>query len=336
MGYLDFYKLPDEEKQDIFNSVEYATGLPPFAVEKDWWVVRTLEIIFETGIAPHLVFKGGTSLSKAWDLIDRFSEDLDLALDKSFLGFSEELTRKKEVNKLRRASYKYVSESFYPQLQEGFKSKGFEGIEINLGEVTSTDQDPLILEIYYPALTKQSDYVQPSVLVEIGSRSLREPFSEKSIQSDIGREFSDQSFVDVPITIPTVNPERTYLEKLFLLHEEFQRPQEKIRVNRLSRHLYDIYQIAQTEYAQRAIQDLGLYRSIVKHRSVYTRFGRVDYESHFPPNLNPIPPEEMLSEWEQDYRIMQAQMIYGESLPFNKLVDEISKITDSINQLKFK
>ncbi len=100
MGYLDFYKLRDSEKKDIFNSVEYSTGLPPFAVEKDWWVVRTLEVIFQTEIAPHLVFKGGTSLTKAWGLIDRFSEDLDLALDKSFLGFSDELTRKKEVNKV--------------------------------------------------------------------------------------------------------------------------------------------------------------------------------------------------------------------------------------------
>ncbi len=336
MGYLDFYKLRFSEKKDIFNIVEYSTGLPPFAVEKDWWVVRTLEIIFETEIAPHLVFKGGTSLTKAWGLIDRFSEDLDLALDKSFLGFSEELTRKKEVNKLRRASYKYVSESFYPQLQEAFKAKGFEDVNINIGEVQSTDQDPLILEIYYPSLTEQSDYVQPRVLVEVGSRSLREPFSERSIQSDIGREFSDRSFADDPITVPTVNPERTYLEKLFLLHEEFQRPQEKIRVDRLSRHLYDIYQIAQTEYGQKAIEDVELYRSIVTHRKTYSPFSGVDYASHFPPNLNPIPPDEIISKWEQDYRIMQTQMIYGESLPFEKLIDEISQIAASINKLGFK
>ena len=145
MGYLDFYQLKDAEKKEIFNSAEYATGLPSFAVEKDWWVVRTLDIIFGTEIAPHLVFKGGTSLSKAWDLIERFSEDIDLALDKSFLGFSKEITSKNQVSKLRRESNKYISKSFFPQLIERFEIAGLGGVTINLGEVQSSDQDPLIL-----------------------------------------------------------------------------------------------------------------------------------------------------------------------------------------------
>ena len=82
------------DKQEIFSEIAEKVGLPDAAVEKDWWVVRTLELVYSTEIAPHTVFKGGTSLSKAWGLIDRFSEDIDLALDRKFLGFKEKMTSK--------------------------------------------------------------------------------------------------------------------------------------------------------------------------------------------------------------------------------------------------
>lgn len=86
MSRINFYTISDSEKEAIFNAVATEQGMTPFAVEKDWWVSRTLEIIFQMDIANHLVFKGGTSLSKAWKLIHRFSEDIDLAIDKQFIN----------------------------------------------------------------------------------------------------------------------------------------------------------------------------------------------------------------------------------------------------------
>ena len=330
MGYLEFYKLSESDKLEIFTNVTYTTGLPEFAVEKDWWVVRTLEAVFQTQIAPHVVFKGGTSLSKAWQLISRFSEDIDLALDKKFLGFSDELNRKKEINKLRRASFSFISETFLPELQNQFALNGLE-VEIRQRSVTSTDQDPLILEIYYPNVVDPSEYMEPRILVELGSRSLREPFTIRQIRSVIAEEFGDVPFTDASILVPSVNPERTFLEKLFLLHEEFQRPKDKIRIDRLSRHLYDIHQISQTSYASQAIEDHDLYKSIVEHRSVYTYLSGIDYNSHYPPNLNSVPPHHLIEAWAKDYDTMRKEMIYGNSLSFNELLKEIKLLLARIN-----
>ena len=102
MAKIDFYTIDREEKEAIFNAIATEKGMNPFAVEKDWWVSRTLEIIFQMPIAKHLVFKGGTSLSKAWKLINRFSEDIDLAIDREFFeGFKGNLSKSK-ITKLRK------------------------------------------------------------------------------------------------------------------------------------------------------------------------------------------------------------------------------------------
>jgi hypothetical protein len=173
--------------------------------------------------------------------------------------------------------------------------------------------------------------VQPRVLLEIGSRSLMEPSSVRSFRSLIGETFSDLPFADENIQIRCVNPERTFLEKLFLLHEEHQRPKEKMKIKGKSRHFYDIYRIAQTEYADKAIVDKELYKSIVAHRERFSKLGGVDYSSHFPPNLNPIPPAELMPEWERDYAEIQGQMIVGDSIDFEKIMNKVKNICDTIN-----
>ncbi|MEP0367338.1 MAG: nucleotidyl transferase AbiEii/AbiGii toxin family protein [Cyclobacteriaceae bacterium] len=332
MSYQDFYKLSDKEKLEIFNSTSDKVGIPPVAIEKDWWVVRTLEVIFGMTVAKHLVFKGGTSLSKSWKLIDRFSEDIDLALDKSFLGFDKDKISRTQVGKLRDASFEYISTNFFPKLRERFIQAGLD-VTIQLEEVKTTDQDPLIIEIYYRPITPQSEYIQPRVLVEIGSRSLREPFTDCNIQSFIGEHFSTRPFADPPILIPSVNPERTFLEKLFLLHEEFQRPKEKIRVNRLSRHLYDIYRISQSPHAKNAMDDTELFMSIVEHRKTFARLGGVDYKSHYPPNLSSLPPQELRKDWEADYQTMREEMIYGTIPSFDQLIGAIETVLNKVNAI---
>ncbi len=149
----EWFKLSEQNKRNIFGEIARKMNLPDAAVEKDWWVVRSLEVVFTTEIAPHTVFKGGTSLSKAWGLIDRFSEDIDLALDRTFLGFNKEMT-KSQVKKLRQHSYKYISEEFFPMLQHAFKGGGYIDVGLRLKETTSNDQDPLIIEVNYPGVTE--------------------------------------------------------------------------------------------------------------------------------------------------------------------------------------
>lgn len=324
----------EQTKKNIFSETAKAIGLPDAAVEKDWWVVRTLELFFDSSIAAHSVFKGGTSLSKAWNLIDRFSEDIDLALDRKFLGFEktdQEMTGA-QVSKLRKQSFKYISETYFPEITEKFKAAGFK-VETRLGKYEDGDQDPLTVEIYYPSVTDPIDYLQPRVLIEVGSRSLMEPYTLKSFSSLVGENYKGREFADLPITIPTVNPERTFLEKIFLLHEEHQRPPDKMKIERKSRHLYDLEKLMDTHYAKQALQDKDLYHTIVKHRSKLSKLSGIDYSNHSPDKINPIPPEEFIGTWEKDYKEMQQNMFYNESLAFDDLMKRINELKMRINKL---
>lgn len=327
-------QLSTADKQAVFNEVAAQINLPTAAIEKDWWVVRTLELVFNSSIAPHTVFKGGTSLSKAWNLIDRFSEDIDLALDRRFLGFEktdDEMTGS-QVSKLRKLSAKFIAEKYFPELAELFNEAGLK-VNIQLGEIKTDDQDPLIIEIYYPSVTEQVAYLQPRVLIEVGSRSLIEPFDERSFTSMVGEKYKGRPFADNNIIIPSVNPQRTFLEKVFLLHEEFQLPTEKIKVERKSRHLYDLEKLMDTDYAVAALSSTALYHTIVEHRAKLTPLRGIDYANHTPDKINPIPPDAIIEAWANDYKAMQESMLYNPSLSFDKLIERMYELKNRINNL---
>jgi hypothetical protein len=326
----EWIKLSDERKLWMFTQAGDRTGLKASSVEKDWWVTHTLSIIFSMSCAGALVFKGGTSLSKAWRLIERFSEDIDLALDREFLGFGGELNNT-QIRKLRIASYNFLATKFTDELSVKFKMTGFKDVSIKYRETVNHDQDPLIIEIYFPKLTEKDSYIHPGILVEVGSRSLKEPFTERSFRSIASEAFPLLPFVDKPVTIPCVNPERTFLEKVFLLHEEYQRPAGKMRVARLSRHLYDIERLSRTLYFQKALSDANLYNTIVTHRKRFSHLAGVDYAKHSPEYIRIVPPDNLMSIWEKDYQEMMQIMIYGERLPFGELIRRIEEIQLKIN-----
>ena len=329
-------QLPEDTKRNLFTQTANAIGITPNAVEKDFWVVHTLQLLFELDCAQYLVFKGGTSLSKAWGLIQRFSEDIDLALDKSFLGFNEDAISKSQIKKLRETSYKYSSNVITPALQQKFIETGFAEVQVKYRAVDNHDQDPVIIEIYYNKLTETDPYLKPGVLVEISSRSLKEPFTPKAFNTLVAQQYTTQPFADVPITIPVVNPERTFLEKIFLLHEEFQKPIEKIKVDRLSRHLYDIEKISQTPFANKALQNATLYQTIVQHRSVFNAIRGMNYNLHQPKHIAFVPPANIIALWQKDYEQMTESMIHDPNvLPFDTLIQNLTALQTTINNLNF-
>lgn len=332
-----FYKTDKAEKVAVFNAIATQKGMKPFAVEKDWWVSRTLEIIFQMEIAKHLVFKGGTSLSKAWNLINRFSEDIDLAIDKDFFGFTGELG-KNQRDKLRKTAGLYTTGTFFKELQAAFIKRGFVDLDFKIIEAKDSDQDPRVLEIYYPnVINSSSEYVLPRVQIEVSCRSLREPFSVKKFGALVDEVYADKDFVEPLFEVPTVNPERTFLEKVFLLHEEFHRPEEKMRVDRLSRHLYDIYHLTNAGIAEKAINDKELYETIVAHRYKFSRVGEVDYNLHNPKTVNPIPINEKLEEWKSDYAKMKEDMIYEENKPsFEDLLRNLEKLRGQLQEVNWQ
>lgn len=335
---IKWLSLPESTKRNAFIQIAEETGMSAFAVEKDWWVSRTLEIIFQMDIAKHLVFKGGTSLSKAWNLINRFSEDIDLAIDMDFFMTPTKNWSKGERTKLRKTAGEYSTSIFFVELEAEFLKRGLENLHFTIVETSESDRDPRVLEIQYPNLIEQqTDYMLPRIQIEVSCRSLREPFSIQKFGSLVDEVYFEREFAQSFFQVPTVNPERTFLEKIFLLHEEFKRPEEKMRVDRLSRHLYDVYHLTKAGIADRAINDKELYETIVSHRYLFSKIGGVDYNSHNPATLNPIPPNKVQKDWESDYAKMKEEMIYEKNPPsFEDLISNLTNLKDQLLNVGWK
>ena len=229
--------LSKERRIEILNQATELTGLPAVAIEKDWWVTLALNASFSLPYSKNIVFKGGTSLSKGWNLIERFSEDIDLAIDRKFFGFDGDIS-KTQIKNLRKQSCEFISTTFLADLTKILTEwKAIDECKLIAQPVKDSDKDPQVIEIHYNSVIDTSEYLPQRVLIEVSSRSLMEPIEERKINSILSESFPQQSFVSVPFTIPTVLPQRTFLEKIFLLHEEFSQEAEKIRIDRLSRHL---------------------------------------------------------------------------------------------------
>ncbi len=130
--------------------------------------------------------------------------------------------------------------------------------------------------------------------------------------------------------VRAVLPERTFLEKVFLLHEEFAKPRDLIRVERMSRHMYDIGQMLKTPIADRAINDAKLYRQVVEHRRTFIGLHGFDYDTLYPATLNIVPPASAIEQWKEDYENMRLHMIYGESISFDELINNLKELNENI------
>jgi hypothetical protein len=171
------------------------------------------------------------------------------------------------------------------------------------------------------------------VLIEVSSRSLMEPIEKREINSILSVNFSKQGFATDHFAIPTVLPQRTFLEKIFLLHEEFSQETEKIRIDRLSRHMYDLVRLMDTEYGNTALQDKKLYSNIVAHREKFNTLRGINYSNHTSDKIKIMPPATVLKEYEKDYAEMVKFMIYGEALSFKDLTKRILQLQELINKM---
>jgi len=332
----NFYQFTALRKKEIFDLAGNQTGLPESAIEKDWWVTLTLKAIFALPFSQYLVFKGGTSLSKGWNLIERFSEDIDLALDRSFLGPFKGDISKTQVVKLRKASFNFISKSFLYALHGKITEMGITEFKLFAHKSKSNVIDPLVIELQYPSVTEPLQYIQPRVLIEIGARSLIEPFKEKPVQSIVGQLFNEQSFADASQLFPIVLPKRTFLEKAFLLHEEFLKAKEPATVNRMTRHLYDLIMLMDTKHGVEALQDEKLYKAIIEHRKKFNAIRGIDYTNHSPNRIDFIPPDNLLEEWKKDYNEMKESMIYGDAPEFDALLKKLTLLRERFQKVSWQ
>ncbi|GHS90645.1 hypothetical protein FACS1894201_11890 [Bacteroidia bacterium] len=162
---------------------------------------------------------------------------------------------------------------------------------------------------------------------------MKEPLEHVKVQSFVDEHFADRPFSEKPIEIQVVAPERTFLEKICLLHEEFaKKEQEKIRINRMSRHLYDITMMLKTPIAEKALNDTELYKHIVAHRRMFQAMKDFDYDTLFPDKISIIPQDSIIDKWADDYAKMQT-MIYGEAPTFEEIIEKIKQLEKRIRQI---
>lgn len=327
----NFLKRTDVQRKTIYEQIAIRVGISdPRAIEKDMWVTSLLQIVFGLPYSDKFVFKGGSSLSKVWKLIHRFSEDIDLAMDRSLFGLEGDLT-KKQLKKLRKESSLFVKEKLASDIAATLRDFGIntycEVIPEPDGEGDGTYPEPRKIHIAFKSVFDSGDsYLRPEVLLEVGARSLFEPTSEALVKSMISENSNIETSVSDNKIICAV-PQKTFLEKAFLLHELFT-TEMGAKANRKSRHLYDLEHLMSHRDILEAVNDDELWETIRHHRETFTSIRGVDYTPDVRKRIVLVPPKEFEEEWRRDYDAMQKSMIYGDEMSYDNLISRISELQE--------
>ena len=328
---MNLLALTPEEINVVLSATSAKMNFNTNVVEKDWWVTMVLKALFQTSCAEYLTFKGGTSLSKGWGLIERFSEDIDVAFDKSFWGV--EGINKSQRDKIRKKTRAYIESDLLPELDSRLKEMGAKDYELEFIPNENSDKDPTVCFVPYKSYCAENEYVDSRIKIEFSCRSLREPREKISIKPFVYEVYPEE-FNDFVFDVYAVVPSRTFLEKIFLLHEELQK--DHTRVARMSRHLYDLSRLMDSHFAEDALSDTEMYKEIVAHRSVFNAIKGIDYSTHHPLTIDFIPQGEVYQLWKDDYQKMRSNMfIYGESLPYEELIEKLKSLRDTIRKMNY-
>ena len=333
-----------DERIAMIQTVAQDHNIEDNAVEKDWWVTVVLKALFNTSCGKWLLFKGGTSLSKGWNLINRFSEDIDISIGRNFFGDVLNLPFAKcennnQVKKLRKASRDYIHGTLSSELDAELLKMGVKGYTIMNETVTGEpprpidhDSDPTIIFVNYESILPSSmRLIDARVKIEISCLSMSEPYEQCEIRSLVFDKFPEEDD-EMAASINTVTPSRTFLEKALLLSEELQK--EEPRTLRMSRHLYDLDRLMDTEFGQKALNDGKLYKAIVEHRRRFYHLGYVDYDKDYPAKIDFIPQNKVMNAYRLDYESnMVDGYIYGEAKSFDELMKRMEKLLQDFRQI---
>lgn len=330
-----------DDRRDLFNEVSAAKNLRAEIIEKDFWVCWVLRRLFadlDPGIP--LIFKGGTSLSKVYDVIKRFSEDIDLSIDRSHFGFSaerdpmnEDLSgneRARLLKQIAAALNENVEKVLMPKLQGIMAGLlGEDGWALKLSE-----DDPATILFHYPIATNSidgSNYLQPAVRLEFGARGEIWPSDRRSVIPYAAEAFPDQfEKPDTPVTV--LRAERTFWEKATILHAEFHRPEAKADADRQSRHYYDLVMMAATAIKTEALENIDLLTAVAEHKQVFFRSGWANYKAARPGSLHLTPRDDLRNLLERDYKTMIDNGIIFDAPPeFGELITRLTNLEDEIN-----
>lgn len=334
--------LPQEERNALFGESANNRGVLSQIIEKDFWVCWTLDKLFalpET--SPHLIFKGGTSLSKVYGIIERFSEDIDVSINRQYLGFEGESDplnitatnkRKTAVEQIKEACKQKVNGPLLEQLQISFSTiLGTDGWSLSIDD---TDVDGQTLLFTFPQTTKASyvqalRYVKPIIRIELGARAEHQPYELHKIQPYAAEDFP-RSFSNPECEIKVLAAERTFWEKATILHDQFHRSEADKTADRSSRHYYDLFRLASTDIASRAIENIGLLRNVVENKKIFFTRAASKYDEALTGNLHLSPNPDRLPALRADYESM-SEMFFSEPPKLDAILKELAQLEERIN-----
>lgn len=326
-----------KERRELFDVTAARMGIGGRLVEKDFWVCWTLRRLFAlSGIGEHLTFKGGTSLSKAFGLIARFSEDIDLIIERRWLGVPDAPPGSplQWLKKIKRACRYNVRDVLYPSLHKELSTR-LRDEKWNLEAPQQSDEDPRVLTFTYPSAFPLGigGYVRAEVKMEFNARSEDEPAQEGIVTPYAAVEFPSV-LPDAMTRLRCLAPERTLFEKATLLHEELYRPIAQGVRPRLSRHFSDVAEMIAKGVADRALLDLPLYARVVRHRAAFFANDWMgDYSTMLNGPLVLKPSGHRLPAWERDYALM-TEMFFSEPAPFDTILNSADAFAAQLNALR--
>jgi len=333
----DFFSLKRKDQKDALGAAATASGRPDFLLEKDVWIVRALAALFGSEFGAQLVFKGGTSLSKAYNAIQRFSEDVDITYDIRALAPDLVGDAANAIPRNRSQAEKWSDEIREKRLPAWVANEAFAIIAANLAKTPGAakarvEKDRIFIE--YEPLGSGGEYVPPRVQLEFGGRSTGEPCETKEILCDASKHVAGVVFPSSSARVMRI--ERTFWEKATAVHV-FCR-QEKLGGDKLVRHWSDLGRLDEGGYAAKALADRGLGRDVAVHKQCFFRakdaLGHViDYMEAVQGSLTLVPAEPMLDLLRKDYRSMIDSGLLLDPNPesFEKLMERCGALATRAN-----
>lgn len=332
---LQYINLSSDEQYELLTRASASTKISPLLIEKDFWVTFLLNNIFLSPLSHDLTFKGGTSLSKCFDIISRFSEDIDLTIDSSIFNnlTSKPSLSKNDIKRLLEKNNKlaneYVFEKFIPILSHEIRKH----LDCSLWNFKQDEHEPKNIRFFYPSvIALSSNYIKNSILIELGVRGKSSPFTTCQISSIVEEQSASILRKQRTANIKTLSVIRTFWEKITLLHAENNRP-TKISGDRLSRHYYDVYQMIQKGISKNAIDNIDLLKDVIENKKSNFRCSWAAYEKAIPGSLNIVPNNTLLDYLENDYKNMEL-MIFFHKPHFKEIVNALALFQNEFNQLK--
>jgi len=337
----DLPSLTRQEKEEIFSEAAKQKGFTQTIIEKDAWVCFLLELLFsEPMLMNILTFKGGTSLSKCYNLISRFSEDIDLTICREALnttnakdpmeyGISGKEKNRRLVS-LRTEAKRFVSEYILPHLQTLLENTIDDNDTWKL-EIDPEDSDSQTILFHYPTIEngKDKQYVLRRIKLEFGARGEIDPAGMENI-SPIVNEIYPNLLKIKNVNIPTLSTARTFWEKVTILHALHQKWKNK---DKMSRHYYDVYMLDTKGVSDEALQHLDLLDRVVKHKSIMFSERKGVYSSAVKGSIRLVPQDAFLEELKTDYKQMHEDMLFGDVPSFEDILSQLAELEKRINSL---